>query len=148
MRHERLTVCARETARRLFAMMADVFGEGSSPLSDAYLDQLLQSESFWTIAAMDDGAPVGGITAHALPMTRSESAELFIYDVAVRAEYQRQGVGRGLIGSLRQHAAGVGIHVLFVPADNDDVHALDFYRALGAEAAPVTFFTFRGSGHS
>ena len=31
---------------------------------------------------------------------------------------------------------------IFVPADDDDIHALDFYRALGGEESPVTFFTF------
>jgi aminoglycoside 3-N-acetyltransferase I len=29
-----------------------------------------------------------------------------------------------------------------VPADEEDDHAIEFYRALGAEASPVTFFTF------
>jgi aminoglycoside 3-N-acetyltransferase I len=31
---------------------------------------------------------------------------------------------------------------VFVPADNDDQHALDFYRALGGSPSSVTFFTF------
>jgi aminoglycoside 3-N-acetyltransferase I len=31
---------------------------------------------------------------------------------------------------------------VFVPADNGDTHALDFYRALGATASPVTMFVF------
>jgi aminoglycoside 3-N-acetyltransferase I len=43
---------------------------------------------------------------------------------------------------MRMQAAEAGIHVLFVPADNEDTHALDFYTALGGEAAPVTIFTF------
>ena len=33
---------------------------------------------------------------------------------------------------------------MFVPADNDDQHALAFYTAIGGEAAPVTIFSFRG----
>jgi hypothetical protein len=31
---------------------------------------------------------------------------------------------------------------LFVAADNEDTHALDFYRALGGTASPVTIFEF------
>ena len=31
---------------------------------------------------------------------------------------------------------------VFVPADDEDVHALVFYRAVGGAAAPVTVFTF------
>jgi aminoglycoside 3-N-acetyltransferase I len=31
---------------------------------------------------------------------------------------------------------------MFVPADNEDEHAIDFYHAIGGEASAVTFFTF------
>ena len=39
-------------------------------------------------------------------------------------------------------AAAEGIGVVFVPADDEDTHALDFYRAMGGEPQPVTIFTF------
>jgi aminoglycoside 3-N-acetyltransferase I len=45
---------------------------------------------------------------------------------------------------LREEAARAGIETLFVPADDEDEHALDFYRALGGVPAPVTIFTFEG----
>jgi len=48
--------------------------------------------------------------------------------------------------ALRQAATAEGIADLFVPADNDDRHALQFYRRLGGVAAPVTIFTFPGDG--
>jgi aminoglycoside 3-N-acetyltransferase I len=31
---------------------------------------------------------------------------------------------------------------MFVAADNEDVHAIDFYKALGGTDSPVTMFTF------
>jgi aminoglycoside 3-N-acetyltransferase I len=85
---------------------------------------------------------VGGLTAHTLPMTRSESREIFIYDIAVRASHQRRGVGRLLMSHLARLAGEAGIADMFVPADDEDSHALEFYRALGGVASPVTFFTF------
>ena len=87
---------------------------------------------------------VGGVTAHAIPMTTSESSELFVYDIAVRADVQRQGIGRALMTALRAAATAEGIGDMFVPADNEDTHALDFYRGLGGVPTPVTFFTFEG----
>jgi aminoglycoside 3-N-acetyltransferase I len=142
MRLKRLKAGDRELAKVLFTVMAEVFGEGSGELSDGYIDQLLDREDFWAIAAFTDNDIVGGLTAHTLPMTRAQSSEIFIYDIAVRSEHQRKGIGRRLIAELRAQAADMGIQDLFVPADNEDVHALDFYRALGGEAAPVTIFTF------
>ena len=48
------------------------------------------------------------------------------------------------MAALRKAAAAKGIQVVLVGADNDDVYALDFYRALGGLPSPVTFFTFSG----
>ncbi len=129
-------------------MMAAVFAEDAEdaedaePLSDHYLACLLERESFWALAAFVGEDVVGGITAHTLPMTRSQSSEVFIYDLAVRADYQRQGIGSRLVSELVAAAAAAGISVAFVPADNEDTHALDFYRAQGAVGSPVTIFTF------
>lgn len=142
MRVQRLKSGDREQAKVLFTLMAKVFEEGSEQLSDAYVDQLLGREEFWAIAAFVDNEIVGGITAHTLPMTRAQASEIFIYDIAVRSEHQRTGIGRRLMAELQTQAAGMGIRDLFVPADNEDVHALDFYRVLGGEPAPVTIFTF------
>jgi aminoglycoside 3-N-acetyltransferase I len=142
LRTKRLGPSDRELAKQLFAVMATIFEEDSTELSDTYVDRLLSRTDFWVIAALAGDDVIGGITGHVLPMTRTESPELFIYDIAVRADYQRRGIGRRLMTALREGAASVGIDEMFVPADNDDTHALDFYRALGGAASPVTFFTF------
>jgi aminoglycoside 3-N-acetyltransferase I len=122
--------------------MADVFAEPREHLSDSYLDDLLSREAFWAVAAVSGDDVVGGLTAHTLPMTRTESAEVFIYDIAVRPEHQRLGIGRRLVTGLRAAASDIGIRDVFVPVDSADEHALDFYRALGGISAPVTIFTF------
>jgi aminoglycoside 3-N-acetyltransferase I len=46
------------------------------------------------------------------------------------------------MNELRAIAAARGIRVLFVAADDDDPHALDFYRALHEKPSPATVFTF------
>jgi aminoglycoside 3-N-acetyltransferase I len=139
---KRLADGDRKWARGMFTLMAEVFAESCEPLSDDYLDCLLNRKDFWAIAAFVGDEILGGITAHTLPMTRSESSEVFIYDIAVRTDYQRQGIGRHLLIALCEAVADVGIREVFVGADNEDIHALDFYQALGGVPSPVTFFTF------
>lgn len=142
---KRLSIDDRELARQTFLLMTEVFEEEGASLGDRYLDQLLSRRDFWAFAALLGSDVVGGITAHTLPMTRLETSEVFIYDIAVHVDHQRKGIGRELVSALRADAAAVGIHDIFVPADNDDTHALDFYRRLGAEPSPVTLFTFSES---
>jgi aminoglycoside 3-N-acetyltransferase I len=142
MRSMRLQPGDRDLARALFALMADVFDEPCEMISDGYLDRLLAREDFWALAAFEGDQIIGGITAHSLPMTRTETAEIFVYDLAVRRDRQRTGVGRQLVADLQARGAVHGIANLFVAADNDDVQALDFYRALGGAPSPVTFFAF------
>ena len=129
-------------AHRTFAVMAEVFETDHEPLSDTYVADLLASGAFWAFAALRDGEVIGGLTAHTLPMTVGERSEVFLYDLAVRPEWQRRGVGRRLVRSLRDQAAAAGVDLVFVPADDDDAHALDFYRSLGGRAAKVTIFEF------
>jgi aminoglycoside 3-N-acetyltransferase I len=142
LRIERLTAGDSGRARELFLTLAGVFETEAEPLGEEYLESLLRKEAFWAFAATMDGRIAGGLTAHTLPMTRTESAEIFIYDIAVVPEHQRKGIGRRLVAALRAAAAAAGIGVLFVAADNEDEHALDFYQAIGGEAGPVTIFTF------
>ena len=99
-------------------MMARVFGEAPVDLPDPYLEYLLRRTDFWAVAALAGAEVVGGLTAHVLPLTTKASAELFVYDLAVRPDRQRQGVGRRLIASVREAAGAVGVGVVFVAADN------------------------------
>jgi aminoglycoside 3-N-acetyltransferase I len=143
----RLGVGDDEVAREMFAMMVAVFneGEGHDLLDARYVRVLLERRDFFAVAAIDDGAVIGGVTGHVLPMTRSHSSELFVNDLAVRADRQRLGVGCALVSTLRELAAAEGIATSFVSADNDDPEALAFYRAIGGEESPVTMFTFTGT---
>jgi aminoglycoside 3-N-acetyltransferase I len=148
---KRLGVADASVAAATFALMASVFAEDegghdspmpATPLTHVDVTELLGRRSFWAVAAIDDDDVVGGLTAHVLPMTRNKSCELFIYDLAVRQDRQRQGIGRALVEEVLRLARSADIATTFVLADNDDGHALDFYRAVGAAMSPVTLFAF------
>lgn len=116
-----LTANDAELAAYTASVMAQVFDEDSgAPRSR--IEQLLAEDNFWLLAAIDEDKPVGGLTAQALPMTKEASRELVLH--------------------VCKLARAEGISVAYVPADNEDQHALDFYRAIGGQFQPVTFFNF------
>ncbi|TFD46970.1 GNAT family N-acetyltransferase [Cryobacterium frigoriphilum] len=127
-------------ARITLNVMAKVFETDAVDDRDAHLVDLLRSPQFWAFTATIDGRVVGGLTGYTLPMARTAARELFIYDLAVDAAYQRRGVATRLMSAARQSAQVEGIDEIFLVAETADSHALAFYRAIGmAEMATTTF---------
>lgn len=122
--------------------MLEAFEEEPSALSDTYIEGLLRRPDFWVISASVNDEVVGGLTAHTLPMTRSESEEVFLYDIAVLERFRRVGAGRMMIDCLRASALDVGIGVVFVPVEEVDDEAVEFYRSLQGTESTVRFFVW------
>jgi aminoglycoside 3-N-acetyltransferase I len=139
MQIRRLTDTDASLAAELFTVMASVFEEPSETLPEHYIQTLLSNDSFWALAAIEGDQIVGGLTAHTIPLTRIPVEEVFLFDIAVIHSHQRRGIGSQLVETLRSL---VHPRTVFVAADNEDTHALDFYHHINGEPAPVTIFTF------
>jgi aminoglycoside 3-N-acetyltransferase I len=133
----------------LMDAMLTTFGEafedmdhyaGNRPSAD-YLRRLLGSDMFIALAALKDGAVVGGIAAYELKKFEQECSELYIYDLAVASEHRRQGIATALIETLQKVGAVRGARVIFVQAntDEDDEPAIALYTKLGARADVLHF---------
>lgn len=84
----------------------------------------------------------GGATAYVLAPYHARMPELFIYDVAIATQHQRKGLGAKLIAALKDYCRENNIGEMFVPAHEEDTHALDFYRSTGGKAEKVVLFTY------
>lgn len=112
----------------------------AEPLSDRYLTGILGRDDFWALAASIEGRTVGGLTARALPLTRAEVSEVFLYDLALDSAYQRRGVGRQLVTTLRSLATAAGVSVR--PRRQRGFACARLLSCQGRNWAPVTIFTF------
>ena len=127
--------------------MLDMFGEafaepetyGDARPSKAYLERLLGSDQFVALAALADGAVVGGLAAYVLRKFERERSEIYIYDLAVAAAHRRTGIATALIEEMKRIAAARGAYVIFIQADRGDEPAVALYSKLGVREDVLHF---------
>lgn len=118
--------------RNLLILFNEIFeSENETIPGDLYLKSLLANPNFIVFVLMIEGNVVGGVTAYLLPKYYSEASELYLYDVAIHPDLQRQGLGRGLIETVKQYCFGHKISEAFVDAHEEDKHAFEFYQSTG-----------------
>jgi aminoglycoside 3-N-acetyltransferase I len=145
---ETISVC-QLSAKDLLLMeeLLTVFGEAfdevdtysSSRPSDVYHKRLLSSDYFIALAALKNGAVVGGLTAYELQKFEQERSEIYIYDLAVAAAHRREGIATALIQELKKIAVARAAYVIFVQADLGDDPAIALYTKLGVREDVLHF---------
>ena len=145
---------ARFSVRRLTSAdlalveaMMTTFGEAFGDLDTytaarpggAYLRRLLDRDDVIALAAVADGAVVGGLAAYELHKLERERSEIYLYDLAVAAAHRRRGIAAALIAELRAIAAARGAHTIFVQADRGDGPAIALYTGLGTREDVLHF---------
>lgn len=127
----------------LIRVFEDVFEmEKFTIPDDDYLQQLLEKDSFLVFVALSEDKVVGGLTAYILPQYYSVRPLVYIYDLAVKTNYQRQGIGSILIDGITNYCRETGMEEVFVQADEEDGYALEFYHSTGATAEKVVHFYY------
>ena len=128
---------------QLIELYKKVFEEHTeNQVSEKYLSTLLKNQSIIFLVAKHGDTVVGGLTAHVLPSVHFESSEVYLYDLAVDNAFQRQGIGTALVSELKKYCCENNYKELFVQADFEDKHALDFYRKIGGVEENVRHFNF------
>jgi aminoglycoside 3-N-acetyltransferase I len=107
-----------------------------------YLMDMLENSSTILIGAYGYTDLIGGIVAFEIHPIHGKK-EIYIYDIAVHPDYQKQGIGKHLIDYLKVEAKNRGIDTIFVEAESEDEGAVAFYRAIGGEEVRVNHFNFK-----
>jgi aminoglycoside 3-N-acetyltransferase I len=107
--------------------------------SVAYLTDLLSSDSFIALVAVECDIIVGGLAAYEMRKFEQERSELYIYDLAVAESHRRRGIATALIEALQRIAADRGAWVVSVQADYGDDPAIALYTKLGVREDVLHF---------
>lgn len=113
--------------------------------NDAHLSGLLGDPHFIAMVALAEQEVAGGLTAYELPLYYANHSEVFLYDMAVKPEYQRMGIGKELIRTLKEQCRGNGVKEFFVLAHEEDEHAIEFYHSTGGKSEKVVNFLYETS---
>ena len=130
---------------RIAAQLEGLLDEGMHWDTEQGLRFLADDETNALFLGEVDGVQAGFATANRLQRFDARRAEVLLYEIGVRDEYQRQGVGRALIAEVLDWAREVGADEVWVLADSDNTRACAFYAATGGEqfAPNSTMFTYR-----
>lgn len=131
------------TMDAMLTLFGEAFGEvetyGAARPREDYLQRLLGRDHFIALAALRDGAVVGGLAAYQLDKFERERSEIYIYDLAVAASHRRMGIATALIEELKAIGAARGAYVIFVQADRVDAPAIALYSRLGTREDVLHF---------
>lgn len=107
--------------------------------SAAYTRNLLGSDVFISIAAIQGATVIGALVAYELKKFEQKRSEIYIYDLAVAETARRRGIATALIQALKPVAEARGAYVIFVQADLGDDPAIALYTKLGVREDVLHF---------
>ena len=84
--------------REMLNVFEEVFEwEEKSKVDDNYISNILKNPNFLVLVAKIDNKVVGGLTAHILPNYGTGKSMIYIYDLGVKTNFQKRGIGKKLI---------------------------------------------------
>ena len=84
------------------------------------------------LLAYENEVPVGFLRGTALGQLKSRRPQMFLYEIAVDAQFQRRGVGTALVEHLLEYCRQREFEEVFVFTDPGNLPAVGLYRKTGA----------------
>lgn len=132
-----------DTFISLIRLFEDVFEMKNFKMPDeSYLRQLLDRDDFFAFVAMAGNKVAGGLTSYIMHQYYAAAPLVYIFDLAVKTELQRQGIGSMLIAANNSYSKTIGAEAVMVQADKADDYAIEFYHSTGAAAEEVIHFEY------
>jgi aminoglycoside 3-N-acetyltransferase I len=125
---EKLTTNQIVEFKQLIEIFCDVFEMESVITSDQYLGRLLANQDFMVFVVKVNNEIVGGLTIYVLHQYYQDKPQAYIYDVGIKKDFQRKGLGKILINEVNSFCFNHGFALSYVEAEADDLDAVNFYR--------------------
>jgi ribosomal protein S18 acetylase RimI-like enzyme len=120
------------------------------PHDDAGAARFLANERNHLLVAFDGKEPVGMVLAHELDRRHGDEWKMLLYEIDVREDRRRRGIGRTLMRRFGELCRERGYPLAWVLTDEENPRAMAFYAACGGERVrpDQVMFTFRAEPSS
>jgi ribosomal protein S18 acetylase RimI-like enzyme len=102
------------------------------PDPEATRAYLVDDREYLLLAYLDGGTPAGFVRGTALRRLDGPEPQMFLYEIDVAPEHQRQGIGAALIRALAQICRDEGFGEMFVFTNRSNAAAMRLYASTGA----------------
>jgi GNAT superfamily N-acetyltransferase len=118
---------------------------GRPPLDSHTAGEFLANPRNHLLVAFDDEEPVGMLLAHELDRRHADPRKMLLYEIDVREDRRRQGIGRALMDRFGRLCRELGYPIAWVLTDDENPGAVAFYAACGGERVrpDQVMFSFR-----
>lgn len=99
------------------------------------LHVFLADPECWLFAAVKDGRIIGFAYGYALQRLNTDKKMLYIHEVGIMEEYQRQGIGTLLMDRLKADCKAENFCKIFLICDQKNTGANALYRKTGGETS-------------
>lgn len=99
------------------------------------LHVFLADPDCWLFAAVKDGRIIGFAYGYALQRLNTDKKMLYIHEVGIMEEYQRQGIGTLLMDRLKADCKAENFCKIFLICDRKNTGANALYRKTGGETS-------------
>jgi aminoglycoside 3-N-acetyltransferase I len=113
---------------QLLQIFQEVFEITDQIVDNKQLSKLLSSKDFMVFVSKVDNKIVGGLTIYVLQNYFNKKPTAYINDLAVKPEFQRQGIGQKLIAEVIQYCKYMYFEEIYVAAECIDEQAISFYK--------------------
>lgn len=96
--------------------------------SEDYLKSFLLNESNHVLIALSNEELAGGLIAYELKMYKSETTEMFLFEIGVKAAFRMAGIGTQLITRLKEICVERKIVQMFVLTSDTNTAANLLYK--------------------